>query len=139
MEEKKNNDGAMPSKSIRMRVDQWSDSAEFAEKLGLSSPNHFIREAVDFYLEYLKNKNSQKFLTPALESVVSSAVHASEERVARLLFKLAVDQNFLAHVVADTYKFDLHALDQLRIESIHEVKSTNGTLNATDIFKRKYR
>ena len=103
----------------------------------MKSRNHFIRDAVDFYIEYLKNNNSQRFLTPALESVIASKVKDSEDRIARMLFKLTVDMNFLAHVVADTYKFNLDALDKLRIESIQEVKSTNGTLTANDIFKRK--
>ena len=72
-----------------------------------------------------------------MESVIASKVKDSEDRIARMLFKLTVDMNFLAHVVADTYKFNLDALDKLRIESIQEVKSTNGTLTANDIFKRK--
>ena len=54
-----------------------------------------------------------------------------------MLFKLTVDVNLLAHVVADTYKFNLEALDKLRIEFIQEVKTTNGTLTANDIFRRK--
>ena len=133
----KNTNECLISKTLRFREDQWQDSEEFAKKLGLKSPNHFIRDAVDFYLEYLKNNNSRRFLTPALESVIASKVKDSEDRIARMLFKLTVDVNLLAHVVADTYKFNLDALDKLRIDSIREVKETNGTLTANDIFRRK--
>ena len=133
----KNISECLISKSLRFREDQWQDSEEFAKKLSLNSPNHFIRDAVDFYIEYLKNNNSHRFLTPALESVIASKVKDSEDRIARMLFKLTVDVNLLAHVVADTYKFNLEALDKLRIESIQEVKTTNGTLTANDIFRRK--
>ena len=94
-------------------------------------------DSVKIGLEYLKNNNSHRFLTPALESVIASKVKDSEDRIARMLFKLTVDVNLLAHVVADTYKFNLEALDKLRIESIQEVKTTNGTLTANDIFRRK--
>ena len=137
MEQEKNLNEGMPVSSVRLRKDQWDDCDEYTKKLQLKSRNHLIRDAVDFYIEYLKNNNSQRFLTPALESVIASKVKDSEDRIARMLFKLTVDVNLLAHVVADTYKFNLEALDKLRIESIQEVKTTNGTLTANDIFRRK--
>ena len=95
MTKEKQND-AMPSKGVRLRVDQWEDCDRFSETLKMASRNDFIRDAIDFYLEYLRRNNSVKFLTPALESVISAKVRDSEERLARLLFKLAVDQNLLA-------------------------------------------
>ena len=100
MTKEKQND-AMPSKGVRLRVDQWEDCDRFSETLKMASRNDFIRDAIDFYLEYLRRNNSVKFLTPALESVISAKVRDSEERLDRLLFKLAVDQNLLAHAVAD--------------------------------------
>ena len=104
MTKEKQND-AMPSKGVRLRVDQWEDCDRFSETLKMASRNDFIRDAIDFYLEYLRRNNSVKFLTPALESVISAKVRDSEERLARLLFKLAVDQNLLAHAVADCFEF----------------------------------
>ena len=133
MTNNKQNNDAMPSKGVRLRVDQWEDCDKFYESLGLASRNDFIRDAVDFYIEYLRHKNSVKFLTPALESVISSKIRDSEDRLARLLFKLAVDQNLLAHIVADTYDFNSDAVDEQRIYSIREVKETNGTLRVDEI------
>jgi metal-responsive CopG/Arc/MetJ family transcriptional regulator len=133
MTNNKQNNDAMPSKGVRLRVDQWEDCDKFYESLGLASRNDFIRDAVDFYIEYLRHKNSVKFLTPALESVISSKIRDSEDRLARLLFKLAVDQNLLAHIVADTYNIDSDAVDEQRIYSIREVKETNGTLRVDEI------
>ena len=83
--------------------------------------------------EYLHQKNSAKFLTPALESVISSKIRDSEDRLARLLFKLAVDQNLLAHVVAQTYDFNSDTVSEQRVYSIREVKETNGTLHVDQI------
>ena len=70
MTKEKQND-AMPSKGVRLRVDQWEDCDRFSETLKMASRNDFIRDAIDFYLEYLRRNNSVKFLTPALESVIS--------------------------------------------------------------------
>ena len=133
MTNNKQSNDAMPSKGVRLRVDQWEDCDKFYESLGLASRNDFIRDAVDFYIEYLRRSNSVKFLTPALESVISSKIRDSEDRLARLLFKLAVDQNLLAHIVADTYNIDSDAVDEQRIYSIREVKETNGTLRVDEI------
>ena len=88
MTNKKQNNDSMPSKGVRLRVDQWEDCDKFYESLGLASRNDFIRDAVDFYIEYLRRSNTVKFLTPALESVISSKIRDSEDRLARLLFKL---------------------------------------------------
>lgn len=133
MTNNKQNNDAMPSKGVRLRVDQWEDCDKFYESLGLASRNDFIRDAVDFYIEYLRHKNSVKFLTPALESVISSKIRDSEDRIARLLFKLAVDQNLLAHIVADTYDFNSDAVSEQRVYSIREVKETNGTIHVDQI------
>ena len=133
MTNNKQNNDAMPSKGVRLRVDQWDDCDRLYNALGLASRNDFIRDAVDFYIEYLHQKNSVKFLTPALESVISSKIRDSEDRLARLLFKLAVDQNLLAHVVAQTYDFNSNAIAEQRIYSVREVRETNGTLRADKI------
>ena len=133
MTNNKNNQEAMPSKGVRLRVDQWEDCDKYYATLGLASRNDFIRDAVDFYIEYLRRNNSVKFLTPALESVISSKIRDSEDRIARLLFKLAVDQNLLARIVANTYEIDPDYLSKQRNYAVREVKETNGTVYVNEI------
>ena len=133
MTNNKNNQEAMPSKGVRLRVDQWEDCDKYYATLGLASRNDFIRDAVDFYIEYLRRNNSVKFLTPALESVISSKIRDSEDRIARLLFKLAVDQNLLARIVANTYEIDSDYLLKQRNYAVREVKETNGTVYVNEI------
>ena len=124
MENNKQNNDAMPSKGVRLRVDQWEDCDKFYETLGLASRNDFIRDAVDFYIEYLRRNNSVKFLTPALESVVRGIVKDSEDRNARLLFKM----------VASIYKpFSVNTLGIVRllvetfVDEIFDRKSPNSS------------
>ena len=133
MTNNKHNHDPMPSKGVRLRVDQWEDCDKYYESLGLASRNDFIRDAVDFYIEYLRRNNTVKFLTPALESVISAKIRDSEDRIARLLFKLSVDQNLLAHIVANSYDFDSEAVSEQRLYSIRKVKETNGTLRVNEI------
>ena len=72
MKEKNENNDVMQSKGVRLRDDQWEDCDRLYRKLGLSSRNHFIRDAVDFYIAYLQGKQSARFITRELESVISA-------------------------------------------------------------------
>ena len=131
----KNNTDAMPAKSIRLTAEQWNICDRLYKQLGLPSRNDFIRDAVDFYIARQSRESVERVLTPALESVIGGKIRDTEERLARILFKLAVDQNFLAHIVSEGYRFDEEYLEQVRIDSVNEVKRTNGTLTAKDILE----
>ena len=131
MTKEKQND-AMPSKGVRLRVDQWEDCDRFSETLKMASRNDFIRDAIDFYLEYLRRNNSVKFLTPALESVISAKVRDSEERLARLLFKLAVELAVTMNVVAANSDIEDITLERLKGECVKEVKRLNGNFTFKD-------
>ncbi|MBQ5841901.1 MAG: hypothetical protein IIW63_01960 [Clostridia bacterium] len=132
---KKQKQENLKANSIRLAPSVWEDCERRAERMGLKSKNEFIRDAITFYTEWLDSPATQKFMTPALESVIGAKVRDSEERLARLLFKLAVDQNFLAHIVGNTYEYDEGVLGDFRIQSLREVKETNGTLTAKDILR----
>ena len=68
----------MTSGSIRLTPTMWNECDKRAEELGLRSRNEFIRDAIDFYMEWLDKPSSQKFLTPALESVIGAKVRDKE-------------------------------------------------------------
>ena len=131
----KQNSDAMPAKSIRLTQEQWDICDRLYKQMGLPSRNDFIRDAVDFYIAWQSRESVERYLTPALESVIGGKIRDTEERLARILFKLAVDQNFLAHIVSEGYRFDEEYLEQVRIDSVNEVKRTNGTLTAKDILE----
>ena len=131
----KQNSEAMPAKSIRLTPEQWESCDRLYRQLGLPSRNDFIRDAIDFYIAWQSRESVERYLTPALESVIGAKIRDTEERLARILFMLAVDQNFLAHMIGDIDRYDEGYLEQRRIDSIHEVKRTNGTLTAKDILE----
>ena len=82
---KNKNNKAMGSTGIRFTEDQLRRCEEKSAELGISR-NEFIRDAVDFYLEWLNIESTEKFLTPALESVFSAMLRDTEDRLARILF-----------------------------------------------------
>ena len=123
----------MTAKSIRLTPMQWNKCDKRAEELGLRSRNDFIRDAIDFYMEWLNKPSSQKFLTPALESVIGAKVRDNEDRIARLLFKLAVAQNMQAHIVADIVQLSEDDTENYRLLALREMKENNGRMEMGDI------
>ena len=86
----KKNNTAMPSIGVRLRQTQIEECDRLYRELGLESRNDFIRDAIDFYCEYLRCPSSVKFLTPALESVIGAKIRDSENRMRGIEFKNAV-------------------------------------------------
>jgi predicted DNA-binding protein len=130
----KENNEAMGSTGIRFSRDQLDRCDAKSRELGISR-NEFVRDAVEFYLEWLAKENSEKFLTPALESVIEAKIRDTEERLSRILFKLAVDQNILAYVFINEGEYDGRYIEELRQQAINDLKSTNGTLSARNILR----
>lgn len=95
----------MIAKGVRMPQEMWDMCDTMTEKNSESSRNEFIRRAVEFYIEYKNHERHVEFLTPALESVIDGKIKDSEDRIARIIFKLAVDQNFLAHLIGNQYDY----------------------------------
>ena len=119
----------MPTKGVRMPDEQWKMCQEKAKELGYHNPSEFVRDAIDFYVEWTGRESSEKFLTPALESVVRGIVKDSEDRTCRLLFKMAVDLNLIMRIICTDYDYSESDLKNLRRESVRIVSDTNGTIH----------
>ncbi len=128
-------DNTLESRGVSLTKTQWDRCDRLSEEYGRRSRNAFIREAVDFYCAWLEKEHIEKFLLPALESVIGAKIRDSEERIRRLLFKLAVDQNLLAHTVAECWDLDPEAVESIRTDSVREVMETNGTIRADEMLK----
>ena len=122
----------MPSNGVRMPADMWAKCDEMTRKLGLESRNEYIRNAIEFYTEWNEMSHTQKFLTPALESVIGAKVRDSENRIARALYKMAVQQNALTHVLATAYNWSANELNELYLTAEDEASGWNGTLDLRD-------
>ena len=132
----KENKNLLESRGVSLTQKQWERCDRLAEEKGCKSRNALIREAVDFYCAWLEKEHIEKFLLPSLESVIGAKIRDSEERICRLLFKLAVDQNYLAKILARKCEdYDKYLLEEIRQESIREVKETNGTLRIREHFE----
>ena len=131
------NQNQKSSSGVMLTQAQWDRCDRLADEKGYRSRNAFLRDAVDFYCSWLEKDQSERFLTPALESVISAKIRDSEERINRNLFKIAVDLSILAKIVLDRDGggYDPDVLEEYRMDSIREVSETNGAIRMEQRFK----
>ena len=99
------------------------------------SRSEFICDAIEHYIALLNVNGSSKVLTPALESVIGGKIAGTEDRISRMLFKLAVEIAVQNHLTAGRYQFEEGYLEELRDYCAQEVASTTGRMNLADIVK----
>lgn len=100
---------------------------------GSKSMTVFIEHALDFYLDYLRVQDSGLFLPAAIRSCINGRLGTSENRMASLLFKQAVELDMCERILADNLELDEAYLRRKRAESIDSVKRTNGQLRFEQI------
>ena len=127
-----NENEKMPTRGIRMPDELWKTCIEMSKELGYGFPSDFIRDAIEFFIEWNKRKSSEKFLTPALESVMRGIVQDSDDRMGCLLYKLAVDMDMLVHLVMCDYRYSDEELQQIRQQCLRRVNDTNGRIHLSE-------
>ena len=64
------------------------------------SQSEFVEKAVRFYDGYLKVQNAGAFLPHAVADVLEGSLGVFENRMAKLLFNLAVEHSITNHLLA---------------------------------------
>lgn len=122
---------------LEQTVLDWCDS--LMGKANARSRNEFVNEAMKFYCGYISSGQSEDYLLQTLSSVMGSAVQDSENRLARMDFKLAVELSKLAHIIAYTHDVDAETLRRLHLKCLEEVKRINGAIEFEDAYKYQKR
>ena len=126
----------MPEEKMRIhtRVTQEMERKINAamEKANCQSRNEFLEKALQFYCDYLAAEDVADFLPPIFIHAMQGTLQCSEDRIARLLFKLTVEISMMMNVLAAGLEIDASQLDALRWRCVQEVKKTNGTITFKD-------
>ena len=96
------------------------------------SRNEFVTEALKFYCGYLNSGKAENYLLQSLSSVLTSTVQDTENRICRLLFKLAVEQDMVMNVLAAGMEIPDEQLKALRGRCVQDVKKTSGSISLDD-------
>lgn len=105
------------------------------EKTNATSRSEFIRDAIEHYIATLTMQENSRVLTPALESVIGGKIAGTEERISRMLFKVAVEIAMMNNVLASTHNIDVTTMDVLRRYCTDEVARIGGSYKFEDAVK----
>lgn len=93
------------------------------------SQSEFIEKAISFYIGYLDEEKSVNYISPMITETVKATIKGTEQRLSRLLFKIAVEMGKLSHMLAAVNDIDDETLHQLHIMCLNEVRKINGIIN----------
>ncbi len=96
------------------------------------SRSDYIEKAVIFYSGYLNADNADEFYPEVIKTSVKNTLESLENRMAKLLFKLAVEVAIVENVTAAISDIDEAYLRQLRAHCVDEVKRLNGRITLED-------
>lgn len=104
---------------------------------GSRSKNDFIERAVLFYLNHLEAERNG-MIPVAIQSAIDGRLGMFEDRMAKLLFKQAVETDMGLSVLLEHLGIDPDYLKKLRVESVKTVKATNGRLTFEQKAQEQY-
>ena len=126
----------MPREKIKFALRISPETQQLVKDLcpkdNCKTQNEFIERAIHFYAGYLATEDAADYLPSLYSTVLRGIVHDSENRICRLLFKLAVEVDMMMHVLAAGLEISEEKLVQLRGHCVREVKSTNGSVSLKD-------
>ena len=96
------------------------------------SQSEFIEKAIKFYIGYLDEEKSVNYISPMITETVKAQIKGTEQRLARLLFKVAVELGKLSHMTAAINDIDDDTLQSLHAMCVNEVRKINGIIDYED-------
>lgn len=99
------------------------------------SQNEFVEKAICFYSDYVMTQEVSNFLPPIFLQAMRATLQSSEDRVSRLLFKLAVEMSMMMNVLAIGLEIDDTQMDRLRGQCVQAVKRSNGGISFKDVVR----
>lgn len=97
-----------------------------------ASKTEFIEKAVKFYIGYLCQQEEVNYLSPMITETVKAQIKGTEQRLARLIFKVAVELGKLSHMTAALNDVDDETLKSLHAMCVTEVRKINGIIDYED-------
>ena len=73
--------------------------------------------------------NAGLFLPTSIQSYLDGRVGQTENKMASLAYKQAVELDILSGIIADSFQFSEEDLRRRRAESVRNVKQTNGRIS----------
>ena len=128
---------AVPKEKERFVIYLYPETLEKIKELyrndDCRTQSQFVEKAIRFYIGRLLADDEESYLPNAMLSTMKSIVAESENKISRIIFKVAVELGMIQNAFAYSHQ-DITAgsLARLRESVEHEVKCTNGILTLED-------
>lgn len=122
-------------KAIYIEVDILEQVDSLLQQADVKSRNEFLNQALKFYIGYLTSAKIENYMLSSISSVMHATVKDSENRMARAMFKLAVETSKLANVIAYSQEIDEESMGKLHVKCMEEVKRINGAVKFEDAYE----
>ena len=99
------------------------------------SQSEYVEKADRFYDGYLKAQNAGAFLPHAVADVLEGTLGVFANRMAKLLFNLAVEHNITNHLLAADVDMSRDDYNKMRGNSVREINRTRGTISLKDVIR----
>lgn len=116
-------------RTVSFTQDQLEKLDEIMEREQGYTRSSLVREAVDYYLGYLAQKESVNYLSPIISQNIKLVLGRFEENLSEMLFKLAVEVSKSNLLSARNNDLNDHALAYLNDVSKQIVAEHNGVLD----------
>ncbi len=100
-----------------------------------SSKGEFVREAVEFYMGYLRSEKNMDYLAPLIATAVRNEIESSEKGICEMLFRLAVESAKQNNILAAVYEIDEDDLNGLNESCCRIVARNNGIVSFENAYK----
>ena len=127
-----------PREEVKTRIPVWLYPSTLeaidraSETANCKSRSEYQERAALFYAGYTSGRDAKAYLPPALSKVMQGIVRDTENRICRMLFKLAVELDMVMNLLAAAMDIPETRLRELRVRCIENVKKTNGSITMED-------
>ena len=95
---------------------------------GCKTRSEYLERAIAFYNGFLHEQNNEEYVSRVILSTVEGILKGTEDRMARLMFKQAVELAKIFKIISLAFETSDETLDELHFECVKEVKKLNGAL-----------
>jgi len=90
--------------------------------------SEYLEKAIEFYNAFLHSENNEKYISKIFISTLNGRLESTENRIANILYKQAVEISKLFHFLAMAFQMSPEDMDKIHYECVQEVKKINGAI-----------
>ena len=115
--------------SVFMGEEIWDKVSNTYKAEGFRTHSEFIEMAIIHYCAYLASNNTDDFLPKLIGQVMDAKFSRQLDRLYSLLFKFAVEQDIVMHIIASDTDIDDVTLGKLRNHCVKEVMESHADIS----------